>query len=100
MTTNEFVTKHKTKTPKKFKPLPKVGVPIQYKGCYIVRAADGYDCVDIRTGKWIHLPDQRRAKWNASVWCRLTDEFGGSAERTFTTQQVVDGMAYAMKGKK
>lgn len=81
-----------TKKPKQSKPLPKVGVPVPYKGCYIVRAADGYDCVDMRTGKWIHLPDARRAKWNASVWCRLTDEFGGSTERRFTPKQVMEGL--------
>lgn len=89
--------KPKFKTPK---PLPKVGIPVQYKGCYIVRAADGYDCVDIRTGRWIHLPDQRRAKWNASVWCRLTDEFGGSVERTFTDKEISKGIEYTTKGTK
>jgi hypothetical protein len=93
-------TNRKTKTTKQAKPLPKVGIPVQYKNCYIVRAAEGYDCVDMRTGRWIHLPDARRAKWNASVWCRLTDEFGGSTERTFTDKQVLDGMAYTPKGKK
>ena len=81
----------KTRT---IKPLPKVGIPVPYKGCYIVRAADGFDCVDMRTGKWIHLPDQRRAKWNASVWCRLTDEFTGSTERAFTGDQVLSGMIH------
>lgn len=84
----------KAKSPK---PLPKVGIPVKYKNCYIVRAADGYDCVDLRTGRWIHLPDARRAKWNATVWSRLSDEFGGSSLRSFTDEQVLAGMAYAKK---
>ena len=84
----------KVKTPKA---LPKVGVPVQYKNCYIVRAADGFDCVDLHTGRWIHLPDARRAKWNATVWSRLSDEFGGSSTRTFTNEQVLAGMAYMTK---
>ena len=77
----------------KKKQLPKIGVPVVYKGCYIVAAADGYDCVDRASGRWIHLPDARRAKWNASVWSRLTDEFGSSSIKVFTPEQVMAGMA-------
>jgi len=76
----------------KTKQLPKIGVPIAYKGCYIVRVNDGFDCVDRSSGRWIHLPDARRAKWNASVWSRLSDEFGGSSVRVFTPEQVLEGL--------
>ena len=76
----------------KQKQLPKVGVPVAYKGCYIVRVSNGYDCVDRATGKWIHLPDSRRAKWNASVWSRLSNDFGGSSVKTFTTEQILEGL--------
>jgi hypothetical protein len=27
----------------------------------------------------MHVPSQRVAKWNATVWTRLRDEFGGNA---------------------
>lgn len=76
----------KTKQP------PKVGIPVAYKSCWIVRVGNGYDCVDRSTGRWIHLPDSRRAKWNASVWSRLTDEFSGSTVRTFTNAQILEGL--------
>lgn len=76
----------------KAKQLPKVGIPVPYKGCYIVRVDNGYDCVDRATGKWIHLPDSRRAKWNASVWSRLTNDFGGSSVRTFAMSEILEGM--------
>ena len=76
----------------KQKQLPKVGVPVAYKGCYIVRVSNGYDCVDRATGKWIHLPDSRRAKWNASIWTRLTDEFGASSQKIFTPDQILEGL--------
>lgn len=76
----------------KTKQLPKVGVPVPYKGCWIVKVGDGFDCVDRVTGKWIHLPDSRRAKWNASVWSRLTDEFSGSSVKTFTQEQILEGL--------
>ena len=76
----------------KVKQLPKVGIPVAYKSCYIVRVGDGYDCVDRATGKWIHLPDSRRAKWNASVWSRLSDEFSNSSIKSFSTELILEGM--------
>jgi hypothetical protein len=76
----------------KVKQLPKVGIPVAYKNCYIVRVGDGYDCVDRATGKWIHLPDSRRAKWNASVWSRLSDEFSNSSIKSFSTELILEGM--------
>jgi hypothetical protein len=75
----------------KQKTLPTVGIPVPYKGCYIVRVSEGYDCVDRRTGKWIHMKDSRSAKWNASVWSRLSDEFDSASVRTFTTNQILAG---------
>jgi hypothetical protein len=76
----------------KEKQLPKIGVPIPYKSCYIVRVGNGFDCVDRATGKWIHLPDSRRAKWNASVWSRLSDEFSGSSIKAFSAELIQEGM--------
>jgi hypothetical protein len=75
----------------KQKTLPKVGIPVSYKSCYIVRVGDGYDCVDKRTGKWIHMKDSRSAKWNASVWSRLSDEFDSSSVRTFAMSEIIEG---------
>lgn len=60
----------------------KIGVPTGYKGCIIVPVDDGFDLLDRLSGRWIHVKDQRSAKWNASVWTRLRDEFGTSAPRT------------------
>jgi hypothetical protein len=36
---------------------------------------DGFDVVDRASGRWMHVPNQRTAKWNATVWTRLRDEF-------------------------
>jgi hypothetical protein len=56
----------------------KIGAPVAYRGCYIVPANDGFDVVDRTTGRWIHQPSQRLAKWNATVWTRLSTEFDTS----------------------
>jgi hypothetical protein len=56
----------------------KIGVPTSYKGCIIVPVNAGFDVVDIASGRWMHVPNQRVAKWNATVWTRLRDEFGDS----------------------
>lgn len=56
----------------------KIGTPVSYKNCYIVPVNDGFDLVDKTTGRWIHLPSQRLAKWNATVWTRLSVEFDTS----------------------
>jgi hypothetical protein len=53
-----------------------IGVPTGYKGCIIVPVGDGFDVVDRASGRWMHAPNQRTAKWNATVWTRLRDEFG------------------------
>ena len=56
----------------------KIGTPVSYKNCYIVPVNDGFDVVDKTTGRWIHMASQRLAKWNATVWTRLSVEFDTS----------------------
>lgn len=53
----------------------KIGVPTSYRGCIIVPVGTGFDVVDKVSGRWMHVPNQRTAKWNATVWTRLRDEF-------------------------
>ena len=53
----------------------KIGVPTSYRNCIIVPAGSGFDVVDKASGYWIHVPNQRTAKWNASVWTRLREQF-------------------------
>lgn len=57
----------------------KIGTPVSYRNCYIVPVNDGFDVVDKTTGRWIHIHSQRLAKWNATVWTRLSTEFDSSA---------------------
>ena len=56
----------------------KIGVPTGYKGCIIVPVGGGFDVVDRASGRWMHVPSQRVAKWNATVWTRLSTEFDTS----------------------
>lgn len=56
----------------------KIGAPVAYKNCYIVPVNDGFDVVDKTTGRWIHMASQRLAKWNATVWTRLSTDFDTS----------------------
>ena len=56
----------------------KIGAPVAYKNCFIVPVNDGFDVVDKTTGRWIHMPSQRLAKWNATVWTRLSTDFDTS----------------------
>jgi hypothetical protein len=53
----------------------KIGLPCSYRGCIIVPVGNGFDVVDKTSGRWMHVPNQRTAKWNATVWTRLRDEF-------------------------
>ena len=53
----------------------KIGLPCSYRNCIIVPVGDGFDVVDKVSGRWMHVPNQRTAKWNATVWTRLSDEF-------------------------
>jgi hypothetical protein len=54
----------------------KIGLPCSYRGCIIVPVGTGFDVVDKTTGRWMHVLNQRTAKWNATVWSRLSEEFG------------------------
>ena len=56
----------------------KIGSPVSYRNCFIVPVNDGFDVVDKTTGRWIHMASQRLAKWNATVWSRLSVEFDTS----------------------
>ena len=56
----------------------KIGTPVSYRNCYIVPVNNGFDLIDKTSGRWIHLPSQRLAKWNATVWTRLSVEFDTS----------------------
>jgi hypothetical protein len=56
----------------------KIGAPVSYKNCFIVPVNEGFDVVDKVTGRWIHIASQRLAKWNATVWSRLSTEFDTS----------------------
>lgn len=56
----------------------KIGTPVSYRNCYIVPVNDGFDVVDKTSGRWIHIHSQRLAKWNATVWTRLSTEFDSS----------------------
>jgi hypothetical protein len=67
-----------------------IGVPTGYKGCIIVPVNDGFDVVDRASGRWMHVPNQRTAKWNATVWTRLRDEFGESEPLTMLPTVVAE----------
>ena len=56
----------------------KIGTPVSYRNCYIVPVNSGFDVIDKTTGRWIHIASQRLAKWNATVWSRLSMEFDTS----------------------
>lgn len=56
----------------------KIGAPVSYKNCYIVPVNSGFDVIDKTSGRWIHIHSQRLAKWNATVWTRLSTEFDSS----------------------
>lgn len=49
--------------------------PTKYKHCIITPAigAKGFDVFD-GNGRWFNVPDQRRAKWWASIHSRLKSE--------------------------
>ena len=82
----------------------KIGTPVSYKNCYIVPVNDGFDVVDKTTGRWIHMASQRLAKWNATVWTRLSTAFDTSnplkpkkLQTLLVTAVVIDK---PLKGKK
>jgi hypothetical protein len=67
-----------------------IGAPTGYKGCIIVPVGDGFDVVDRLSGRWMHVPNQRTAKWNATVWTRLRDEFDTHEPLTVLPQVVAE----------
>jgi hypothetical protein len=67
-----------------------IGAPTGYKGCIIVPVNDGFDVVDRASGRWMHVANQRTAKWNATVWTRLRDEFGESEPLTMLPTVVAE----------
>ena len=56
----------------------KIGAPVSYRNCFIVPVNGGFDVVDKTSGRWIHIHSQRLAKWNATVWTRLSMDFDSS----------------------
>ena len=55
------------------KKLPEI---INYKGTVLVSRSDAtVDVIDSATGRWFVAKNMRAAKWNASVWTRLCNEF-------------------------
>lgn len=67
-----------------------IGVPTGYRGCIIVPVNDGFDVVDRVSGRWMHVPNQRTAKWNATVWTRLRDEFDSHTPLTMLPTVVAE----------
>lgn len=47
----------------------------EYKGAYLVVHSTGVDIIDPETNSWKVSKSMRAAKWNLSVWRRLTREF-------------------------
>jgi hypothetical protein len=49
----------------------------RHSKCIIAdRGVDGADLIDPRNGHWQNFPTIRAAKWNATVWSRLSVGFG------------------------
>jgi hypothetical protein len=74
----------------------KIGCPVTYKDCFILPVNDGFDVVDKRTGKWVHFSSQRLAKWNATVWTRLSKEFDDSKSLSNKKMTYLQAMAVAI----
>lgn len=45
-----------------------------YKNTLLVPRTNGVDVIDSKSGRWFAAKSMRAAKWNASVWTRLTNE--------------------------
>ncbi len=45
-----------------------------YKNTLLVPRSNGVDVVDSKSGRWFTAKSMRAAKWNASVWARLSSE--------------------------
>lgn len=62
----------------------KITAPVKYKACVITPAPKGYDVFD-GAGHWFNVPDQRQAKWWASLATRIQDRFAESMVRPLPT---------------
>lgn len=54
---------------------PKMGTVSEYRNCFILPIKGGFDVMDRKTGRWARFHTQRSAKWNATVWTRLSTQF-------------------------
>lgn len=45
-----------------------------YKNTLLVPRTNGVDVIDSKSGRWFTTKSMRAAKWNASVWARLSSE--------------------------
>ena len=77
----------------------KIGIPVSYKNCYIVPVNNGFDLIDKTTGRWIHLASQRLAKWNATVWTRLSMEFDTSTPLSTKKMEKLEVVAVVIDKK-
>lgn len=55
--------------------------PTRYAQAIITPAAGGFDLINPQTGRWSHFPTQRAAKWWASVWSSVNEQFATSTIR-------------------
>jgi hypothetical protein len=62
----------------------KMGPVSTYKGCFIMPVGDRFAVIDRITGLWTEYSNQRSARWNATVWTRLSGEFNDSVPLTPT----------------
>lgn len=58
----------------------KITTPTRYKLCIITPAGKGYDVFD-DFGRWFTQPNQRQAKWWASVYSSAQDKFASNPQR-------------------
>lgn len=70
-----------------------IGAPVSYRNCYIVPVNNGFDVVDKTSGRWIHIHSQRLAKWNATVWTRLSMDFDTSTPLSNAKITSLEGIA-------
>lgn len=83
----------------------KMGPVSVYKGCFIMPVNDRFAVIDRLTGLWTEYDNQRAARWNATVWTRLTGEFNDSLPLTPTkidqlNRESAINAAKEAKGKK
>ena len=49
---------------------------ISHAKCVIVKRGYSCDLIDPVTGRWQVFKTPRAARWNATVWSRLSEDFG------------------------